>query len=258
MPLIGLGVYDMYGIEAETAILNALEIGYRLIDTAAMYENEVEVGNAVRKSGIPRGEIFVTTKVANHDQGYDSTLKAFDTSLEKLGIEYLDLYLVHWPVKGKRRDTWKALEKLYSEQRVKAIGVANYLIPFLEELKTYATILPAVNQVEFTPFVFSKKLLEYCATANVQLQAYSPIARGHKNTDPKLIRLAEKYHKTPAQILLRWCVQHLVAPIPKSVNSKRLKENIDIFNFEMSKEDIALMDTFDENYRVAEDPMSML
>jgi diketogulonate reductase-like aldo/keto reductase len=258
MPLIGLGAYAMHGSEAETAILNALEIGYRLIDTAAMYGNEVEVGNAIRKSKIPRREIFVTTKVADHDQGYESTLKAFDASFKKLNVEYIDLYLVHWPVKGKRRDTWKALEKLYSEKKVKAIGVANYLIPFLEEMKTYANTLPVVNQVEFTPYVFSRELVDYCANAGIQLQAYSPIARGHKNNDPKLKTLAEKYHKTPAQIFLKWCVQHNVSPIPKSVNVKRLKENIDIFDFEISEKDMALMDTFNENYRVAPDPIYML
>src|SRR5262249_31423294 len=146
MPLLGLGVYDMYGKEAEHAMETAFTIGYRLIDTAAMYQNEKETGNAIRKSNIPRKEIFVTTKVANGDQGYDSTLRAFDCSMKKLDVDYIDLYLVHWPIHGKRQDTWRALEKLYSEKRVRAIGVANYLVPFLEELKGYATIKPVVTQ----------------------------------------------------------------------------------------------------------------
>jgi diketogulonate reductase-like aldo/keto reductase len=154
MPLLGLGVYDMYNREAEQAVLWAFETGYRLIDTAEMYKNETEIGNAVRESGIDRTEIFITTKVNNGDQGFDKTLRAFDESLKKLNIDYIDLYLVHWPIKATRKDTWLALEKLYTEGRVKAIGVANYLIPFLSELESYSSIVPAVNQVEFSPYLY--------------------------------------------------------------------------------------------------------
>ncbi len=156
MPLLGLGVYDMYNKEAEQAVSSALEIGYRLIDTAAQYNNETEVGKAIKQSGLPRKDIFLTTKLGNPDQGYDSTLKAFDTSLQKLDMDYVDLYLVHWPIKGKRKDTWLAIEKLYADKRVKAIGVANYLIPFLQEMDTYASIMPMLDQVEFTPWLFQK------------------------------------------------------------------------------------------------------
>ena len=258
MPLLGLGVYDMHAAEAEAAIIKALETGYRLIDTASAYNNEIEVGNAIRASAVPRNEIFVTTKVANPSQGYDSTLKAFDKSFEKLNIEYIDLYLVHWPIKGKRKDTWLALEKLYGDKKVRAIGVANYLIPFLQELKEYAGIVPAVNQVEFTPYLFLKELMNYCKKHGIQLQAYSPIVRGRKNNDPKLVELAEKYHKTPVQMLLRWAIEHRVSTIPKSSNPKRIEENFNIFDFEISKEDLEKMDHFNENLRIVEDPMAML
>jgi diketogulonate reductase-like aldo/keto reductase len=154
MPLFGLGAWDMYGKEAEQATLDALEIGYRLIDTATSYNNEKEIGNAVRKSGVPRNEIFVTTKLPNPRHGYDSTLKAFEASVKTLNIDYVDLYLVHWPVRGKRKETWKALEHLYNGRQVRAIGVANYLMPFLKELETYSTVTPAVNQLEFTPWLY--------------------------------------------------------------------------------------------------------
>ena len=173
-------------------------------------------------------------------------------------MDYVDLYLIHWPVKGKRKQSWKALEELYKSKRVSAIGVANYLVPFLEEMKTYATVLPTVNQVEFTPYVFSKPLLDYCVRKDIQLQAYSPLARGHKNKDPKLLRVAKKYKKTPAQLMLRWCVQHHVSPIPKSADKTRQLENINIFDFSISKEDMDIMDGFSEDYRVAPNPIAML
>lgn len=258
MPLLGLGVYDMHAAEAEAAIIAALETGYRLIDTAAAYHNETEVGNAIRKSTVPRSEIFVTTKVGNENQGYDTTLKAFDKSFKNLNIEYIDLYLVHWPIKNKRKETWLALEKLYNEKRVRAIGVANYLIPFLEELKEYAGIVPALNQVEFTPYLFLKDLMEYCVQHSIQLQAYSPIVRGRKNNDPKLVAIAGKYNKTPVQILLRWAIEHGVSTIPKSSNPKRIEENFNIFDFEISKEDMNQIDNFNENLRIVDDPMAML
>lgn len=256
MPLLGLGVYDMYRDEAIQAVLWALEIGYRLIDTAAMYRNEAEIGEAVRKSQVPRNELFITTKVNNIDQGFDKTLKAFDQSMQKLDCEYIDLYLVHWPLKSTRKDTWLALEKLYQEGRVKAIGVANYLIPFLDELKTYAQITPTVNQVEFSPYLYLEDLLTYCQNHQIQLQAYTPLIRGQKNNDPKLVALAEKYVKTPAQIILRWALQHGVSTIPKSSNFNRLKENFDVFDFEISQEDMQKINNFNENFRVVDDPMS--
>ena len=250
MPLLGLGVYDMYGVEGERAVSNALEIGYRLIDTAAMYNNETEIGNAVRQSGIARQDIFITTKVDNTDQGYDKTLRGFDASLKKINCDYIDLYLLHWPLKATRKDTWKAMEKFYLDKRVRAIGVANYLEPFLNELETYSEIVPAVNQVEFSPYLFLSDLLQHCQNKKIQLQAYTPLVRGLRMNDPKLLAIAKKYEKSPAQIILRWALQHGVSTIPKSSNPKRLKENFDIFDFEISIADMGKMDTFNENFRV--------
>lgn len=257
MPLLGLGVYDMYNQEAEQAVEWAIETGYRLIDTASMYENEVEIGNAIRRSDIARNELFVTTKVHNNDQGYDSTLRAFEQSLKKLSIDYIDLYLVHWPVKATRKETWLALEHLYQEGMVRSVGVANYLSPFLEELSEYANIVPAVNQVEFSPYLFLEDLLTECQVKGIQLQAYTPLVRGQKMNDPRLVALAEKYGKSPAQIILRWALQHGVSTIPKSSNLKRLKENFDVFDFAISSEDMLLIDGFDEQLRVVDDPMEM-
>jgi diketogulonate reductase-like aldo/keto reductase len=256
MPLLGLGVYDMYQKEAIQAVLWALEIGYRLIDTASMYRNETEIGEAVRQSQVPRNELFITTKVNNIDQGFDKTLRAFDQSMQKLNCDYIDLYLVHWPLRSTRKDTWLALEKLYQEGRVKAIGVANYLIPFLEELKSYAQVVPTANQVEFSPYLYLSDLLKYCQNQSIQLQAYTPLIRGQKNNDPKLLTLAEKYSKTPAQIILRWALQHGVSTIPKSSNLNRLQENFNVFDFEISAEDMQKIDNFNENFRVVDDPMS--
>lgn len=258
MPLLGLGVYDMYKKEAEQAVLWALETGYRLIDTASMYRNETEIGNAVKQSSIARKDLFITTKVNNDDQGYDKALKAFDASLQKLNLDYVDLYMVHWPIKFTRKFTWKALERLYHEGRVKAIGVANYLVPFLEELGKEATEVPMVNQVEFSPYLYLEGLLKYCQQHKIQLQAYSPLVRGQRMADPKLLSIAEKYQKTPAQIILRWAIQLGVSTIPKSSNLERIKENFDVFDFEISEQDIAYINGFNENLRIVDDPMELL
>ncbi|MDX2286321.1 MAG: aldo/keto reductase [Bacteroidia bacterium] len=258
MPLLGLGVYDMYDAEAERAVGWALEIGYRLIDTAAMYRNEAEIGRAVRGSGLPREALFITTKVNNADQGYEQTLRAFDASLRKLDCGYIDLYLVHWPLKATRRDTWRALERLYAEGRVRAIGVANYLEPFLDELAGYASVVPAVNQVEFSPFLYLKSLLDRCRRDGIQLQAYTPLGRGARLQDPRLLRLAEAYGKTPAQIILRWALQLGVSAIPKSASRQRLAENFGVFDFEISAEDMAEIATFDEGFRIVDDPIHLL
>lgn len=258
MPLLGLGVYDMYEQEAVQAVLWALEIGYRLIDTAAMYRNEKDIGQALQQSLIPRQEVFLTTKVNNPDQGYSQTLKSFDTSLNLLKTDYVDLYLVHWPIKATRKETWLALERLYSEGRVKAIGVANYLEPFLAELDSYGSVIPAVDQVEFSPFLYLKDLKELCQSKGIVLQAYTPLARGRRMQDERLQALSKKYDKTPAQIMLRWILQHGVSAIPKSSNQLRLQENFDVFDFEIAAQDMALMNGFHDNYRVVPDPMEYL
>lgn len=257
MPLLGLGVYDMYNDEAINAVECALQTGYRLIDTAAMYENEKQIGEGIRRSGIKRNEIFVTTKVNNTDQGYDETLKAFDKSSSLLDIDYIDMYLIHWPIKGKREQTWKAIEYLYQNGYVKNIGVANYLLPFLKEMQDYSSVVPSINQMEFSPYLFMDKELNYCQEHRIVLQAYTPLVRGEKFTDPKLKTLAEKYSKTPAQIILRWAVQQGISTIPKSSNPIRIKENFNIFDFEISSDDIDQMNHWNENHRIVDDPMTM-
>lgn len=257
MPLLGLGVYDMYKDEAVRAVQSALETGYRLIDTAQMYENEKEIGEGIRRSGIDRKDVFVTTKVNNTDQGYDQTLKAFDESMRELGIGYIDMYLIHWPIKGQRKETWKAIEYLYTNKLVKNIGVANYLLPFLKELETYSSTVPAINQMEFSPYLIMQDEWNYCRNHDICLQAYTPLVRGQKFSDPKLKTLADKYGKTPAQIMLLWAVQQGISTIPKSSNPARIKENFDIFDIVLEEEDIKAMNNWNENYRVVDDPMTM-
>ena len=258
MPLLGLGVYDMHHEEAIDAVGYALKTGYRLIDTAASYNNEQQVGIAVRQSGIPREEIFVTTKVNNIHQGYDSTLRAFEESMSLLDIGYIDLYLVHWPIKGKRKETWQALEKLYNEKQVKAIGVANYLVPFLDELSTYANVVPALDQVEFSPWLYLKDLLDETRKKGIALQAYTPLARGKKFHDHRLQQIKNKYQKTEAQIILRWMLQLGLSTIPKSSNPKRIEENFSVFDFTISDEDMKILNSMNENYRVVDDPMTYM
>ncbi|MCX8106669.1 MAG: aldo/keto reductase [Ignavibacterium album] len=255
MPYFGLGVYKAApGKETIEAVSYALEIGYRLIDTAAVYGNEKEVGIAVRQSGIPREEIFITTKLWNDDHGYESALKAFDESLKRLNLDYVDLYLIHWPVPRLRKDSWKALEKIYSEGRCKAIGVSNYMIKHLEEMRDYAEIIPAVNQVEFSPFLYQKELLEYCKSKNIEVEAYSPLARMKKKNNPVVNSIARKYNKTHAQILIRWCLEHKLISIPKSSNKKRIKENADVFDFSLNDDDKKQLNSLNENFRVSWDP----
>jgi diketogulonate reductase-like aldo/keto reductase len=256
MPLLGLGVYDMYQKTAEHAIETAIEIGYRLFDTASMYRNEAEVGNAIRNSGIPRQDVFITTKVNNTDHGYEETLKAFDISAQKIDCQYIDLYLIHWGIRFKRKDTWRALEKLYHEGRVRAIGVCNYAEPFLAEMQDYAQITPVVNQVEFSPYLYLKDLHAICQSKQILLQAWSPLVRGTRMHDPKLLQLAQKYGKSPAQILIRWGLDLGISTIPKSVTAHRLKENFDVFDFKIAPSDMAWMGKWHENLRVfGEDPM---
>ena len=258
MPLLGLGVYDMYKAEAERAVEEALAIGYRLIDTASMYENELEIGNAIKNAGVDRSDIFLTTKLNNTDHGYDQALNAFDDSLKKLGQDYVDLYLIHWPIKEGRAASWKALEKLYADKRVKAIGVANYNITLLEELKSTANIVPAVNQIEFSPWLFQEDLLAYCKAAGIQVQSYSPITRGLKFSDDRLVLLCNKYNRTPAQIVLNWHLQHGISTIPKSSKKERLIENFEATSFTLSNEDVKLMNGFNENFRICDDPQTYL
>ncbi|MCF6094635.1 aldo/keto reductase [Microaerobacter geothermalis] len=255
MPWFGLGVYKAKdGDEVIHAIKAALKAGYRSIDTAAFYENEVGVGKAVKESDIPREELFITTKVWNSSQGYDSTLAAFEESRRKLGLDYIDLYLIHWPVKGKYKDTWRALEKLYKEGYVKAIGVSNFQIHHLQDLMADSEIIPMVNQVEYHPYLTQKELHNFCKTRNIQLEAWSPLMRGQIFDHPTIQEISGKYQKTPAQVILRWDLQNEVVTIPKSVHEHRIIENADIFDFELSPEDMARIDGLNMNKRIGPDP----
>lgn len=255
MPYFGLGVFQSQeGDEVINAVKYALEAGYRHIDTAAIYQNESGVGKAIHQSSVDRNDIFVTSKVWNSEQGYDSTLKAFDATMDRLGFETLDLYLVHWPVKGKYKETWKALEHLYKQNRVKAIGVSNFLIHHLEDLLESVEIVPMVNQVEFHPHVVQQNLLDFCAKHNIQFEAWSPLMQGQIFEIKEMVQLAEKYSKNAVQLVLRWNLQKGVVTIPKSVKKDRIISNADIFDFEISDEDMNLIDSLDKNHRVGPDP----
>jgi len=254
MPWLGYGTYKASGKELIEGVQFALSIGYRLIDTAEMYDNEEEIGKAIKKSGIPRNEIFITSKVWNTNQGYENTLKSFNNSLKRLNIDYLDLYLIHWPVSGKYIETWKALEKLYRDGKVRAIGVSNFLIHHLQNIMDKCEIVPMVNQIEFHPHLVQKDLLNFCKNNKIQLEAWSPLMRGRINDIPEIVNIAKKYNKTPAQIVLRWDLQHEVVTIPKSVHKERIKENANIFDFELSEIDMKIIDGLDQNKRYGADP----
>jgi len=259
MPLLGLGTFQAgRGQETQDAVLYALEIGYRLIDTAAMYGNEEDVAEALRQSGISREEVFVTTKLWNSDHGYDATIAACERSLKRLGLSSIDLYLVHWPLKGLRKQTWKAMETLLEEGKCRAIGVSNYMIWHLEELLSNSSTIPAVNQVEFSPYLYQKDLLDFCRSHDIQLEAYSPLTKGLKLNDPKLLDTASKYSKNPAQILIRWALQRGIVVIPKSSRKKRIYENADVFDFTISSEDMKVLDSFNEDLRTSWDPSTAL
>ena len=251
MPSIGFGTYKS-GSDEETAkiVKYALNIGYRQIDTASFYGNEVGIGNGIKESRINREDIFLVTKLWNDDHGYDKTIEAFNKSLERLQVNYIDLYLVHWPNK-LNSETWKAFEYLYKTGKVKAIGVCNFKIGHLEELKKTAEIMPMVNQIEIHPQSSKNDMLSYCEENNIQLVAWSPIMRGKLFSNNLMIDLAEKYKKTIAQIILRWHVQRGIIPIPKSSNEERIKENLSIFDFELSNDDMKTIDLLNEGYNVS-------
>ena len=255
MPLLGLGVYaPRQADDVQQAIEWAIEAGCRLVDTASAYNNEREVGDAIRASGVPRSDMFITTKVWNDDQGYTRTLRAFNRSLERMRIDVVDLYLIHWPVKEFRHDTWRALEKIYADGRARAIGVSNHYPAHLDELLTEARITPAVNQFEFTPYCYLPSVLAYCRQKDIHPQGYAPVVRGQKADDPALAGLAEKYNKSTYQLLIRWSLQHGVVTIPKSVSRRHIQENFDVLDFTISDKDMALMNTFYDNTRIADDP----
>ncbi len=256
IPALGLGTWKTPpGKKTEDAVGWALEAGYRHIDTASVYGNEESVGRAVKKSGVPREEIFITTKLWNSDHG--KVEKAFSFSLKKLGMDTVDLYLMHWPVEKIRNETWERMETLLEQKKCRAIGVSNFTLAHLKELLKTANMTPAVNQVEFSAYLYQKELHEFCASKNIQLEAYSPLTRGKKFSDAKLVNLSKKYGKSPAQILIRWTLQHNLVVIPKSQRKERIVENANVFDFELSPEDMNAMDHFNENFRVCWDPTNI-
>lgn len=255
IPVLGLGVWQAAaGRETREAVLSALSCGYRLIDTARIYGNEKEVGEAVRASGLPPGEVFVTTKLWNADHGYDATIRACRESLAALGLSRVDLYLIHWPVGGKRLKTWKAMVTLKEDGFCDAIGVSNYTIAHVTELLEASSVVPAVNQVEFHPFLFQKELLSFCRAHGIVLEAYSPLTRGERLSDRRLLSIAGNYGKSAAQLLLRWALQHDVVVIPKSVNPRRIRENAEVFDFVLSADDMKVLDSLGEERRYCWDP----
>lgn len=259
MPWFGLGVFKVEeGPELVNAVKVAIKHGYRSIDTASIYGNEEGVGQGIREgikeAGISREELFVTSKVWNSDLGYEATLEAYETSLKKLGLEYLDLYLIHWPVEGKYKDAWRALETLYKEGKVRAIGVSNFHVHHLEELLKDADIKPTINQVEYHPLLSQQAVRAFCKEQNIQLEAWSPLMQGQLLLHPVLEELAKKYNKSIAQIILRWDLQNGVITIPKSTKEHRIIENASIFDFQLNEADMEQINRLNEDKRVGPDP----
>tara|TARA_R110002167_G_scaffold206691_7_gene410753 strand:- start:860 stop:1696 length:837 start_codon:yes stop_codon:yes gene_type:complete len=255
MPYLGLGTYQSDNDqEVVDAVQFALQAGYRHIDTASIYNNEAGVGRGIKESPVARGDLFVVSKVWNVDQGYDSALKAFDASLKRLEMDYLDLYLVHWPVVAKYKDTWRALERLYKEKRIRAIGVSNFLQHHLEDLLQETEIVPMVDQMEFHPYVVQQELLDFCNKNTIQYEAWSPFMQGKIFKLDGLKELAKKYDKSVAQLILRWNLQKGVVTIPKSVKKERIVSNADIFDFEISAADMAYLDGLDRGERIGAHP----
>lgn len=259
MPWLGIGVFKVEeGPELVNAIKFAIKHGYRSIDTAAIYENETSVGQAIKEgikeAGISREELFITSKVWNADLGYEATIAAYETSLNKLGLDYLDLYLIHWPVEGIYKEAWRALETLYQEGKVKAIGVSNFQVHHLKDLMLEAKVKPMVNQVEYHPRLTQEEVRAFCQNNEIQLEAWSPLMQGQLLNDPMLIEIAKKYNKTVPQIILRWDLQNGVITIPKSTKEQRIIENSSIFDFELLKEDMERINSLNQNHRVGPDP----
>jgi diketogulonate reductase-like aldo/keto reductase len=260
IPAIGFGTWQLSPQDAHQSVLEALKAGYRLIDTAKIYSNEEAVGKAINESGVPREEIFLTTKLWNSDQGYESAKKAFDESLSKLNQDFVDLYLIHWPGEGsqKRLDSWRALCEIYKQGRAKSIGVSNFTADHLKELFDSSDMKPTVNQVEFHPFIYSeqKDLVDFCHKHGIVFEAYSPLAQGHRS-DPLLGRIGEKYHKSASQVMLRWAIQQKTVPLPRSANADHIKENFEMFDFELSAEDMKLINNLSDNDRQSWDPNNL-
>lgn len=255
IPQIGLGVWKAgRGKSSQDAVAAALRLGYRHVDTAQAYGNEHEVGEAIRSSGLKREEVFVTTKLWNADQGYDSARRAFDASLVRLGFDYVDLYLLHWPVAGKRLDSWRALEKLHAEGRARAIGVSNFLVPHLEELLAHANLPPSVDQIEVHPFLQQRETRAFCEAQGIVVEAYSPLTHGTLIDHAVITAVARTVKKSNAQVLLRWGIQHGMVVLPKSVNAARIAENADVFGFALEPREMRLLDDLEQGHATGWDP----
>lgn len=255
IPQVGLGVYQSApGAATRDAVLTALELGYRHVDTARIYGNEADVGAAIKATSVPRDQIFVTTKLWNDDHGYDAALRALDGSLERLGLDYVDLYLIHWPVERKRRDSWRALERAFADGRARAIGVSNYLVPHLRELLGHAKVAPHVNQIELSPFLQRRDTCALCRERNIIVEAYSPLTKGHRLDHPAVVAIARQVQRTPAQVLLRWSLQHGNVILPKSVQRKRIAENGALFDFSLDSAAMAKLDDLEEGLTTGWDP----
>jgi len=249
IPAIGFGTWQLAeGRESKDAVSNAIKSGYRLIDTARIYGNEHSVGQAIAQSGIAREDLFVTTKLWPRDFAYDDALDAFKKSMERLNLEYLDLYLLHWPNGAERKDAWRAVGEIYKQGRSKAVGVSNYRVEHLEGILEQSGLVPAVNQIEFHPFIYLKQkpVLDMCLKNGIVVEAYSPLTVGRNINHPKITEVAGKNRRSNAQVILRWCVQHGTVPIPRSTNPNHIRENLDIFDFELSEADMAALDKLGE------------
>lgn len=241
IPSIGFGTSLITGNQCINVIKTAIEVGYRHIDTASAYENEIEIGKAIKMSNINRKELFVTSKVWKDSMGYDNTLKSFDNTLKNLDLEYMDLFLIHWPKNNNNKlniETWKALEKIYKEGKAKNIGVSNFLKQHLEIILENSDIIPTVNQIEFHPGLIQKETIEFCKKNNIILEAWAPLGKGKMLINETLINIARKYNKSVAQLCLKWCLQNEIIPLPKSEKKERMKQNLDLFDFQISNEDM--------------------
>jgi diketogulonate reductase-like aldo/keto reductase len=258
--MIGFGTWEIIPDQsAKQAVLEALGAGYRLIDAAKIYGNEQGVGEAIRESGIPREDLFITTKLWNDDQNFSRTMNACEASMNRLGLDYLDLYLIHWPATKKRHDSWRAFEQLYEQGAIKAAGVSNYTVEHLQELLERSQLTPAVNQVEFHPFIFEQQqeLLQFCAGHDILVEAYSPLSRLGGTRNQALGAIADRHGKTPQQVVLRWCLQHGTVPLPRSADPDHIRSNLRIFDFELSDNDMHGLDSLSDGERVTWDPAGM-
>ncbi|MGE7185779.1 aldo/keto reductase [Peribacillus sp. NPDC006672] len=259
MPQLGFGVFKVKnGNETVESVKKAIEVGYCAIDTAAIYENEEGVGQAIRECGVPREKLFITSKVWNTEQGYEATLKAFDDSLNRLGLEYLDLYLIHWPGKDKYLETWKALEKLYKNGKVRSIGVSNFHVHHLENLLANSEVKPVVNQIELHPLLTQVEIREYCAKHEIKVESWSPLGRGNLLEEPTINHIAKKHGKSSAQVLIRWHLQNNLVVIPKSITPSRIEENAQVFDFSLSLNEMNQIDALNKNERFGSNPDELL